>query len=279
MGPAGDAPVYRDAMPPVGDRTRPTADPVAGPGADPAGPGRDRVAELEQQNRRLRARVRRLERRANARERTDLGFLFVMTYGRSGSTLLQGILNALPGYLIRGENHNMLRSLHDFHSRGVANAARQRRGPAHPWYGAQGFPVEESLEEIRALVVRTVLRPGPDTRVTGFKEIRWRGADLPDYVAFLRSVFPGARFVVNTRDLASVSQSRWWAEDEQAPEKLERYEAGILEVAATLGDAAYRVHYDDYVADPEVLRGLFAWLGEPWDAELVRRTMAVRHSY
>ena len=32
--------------------------------------------------------------------------------------------------------------------------------------------------------------------------------------------------------------------------------------ADALGDAAYRVHYDDYVANPEVLRGLFDWLGE-----------------
>ena len=27
-----------------------------------------------------------------------------MTYGRSGSTLVQGLLNSIPGYLIRGEN-------------------------------------------------------------------------------------------------------------------------------------------------------------------------------
>jgi hypothetical protein len=238
-----------------------------------------RVAALEQENHQLRARLRRLQRRPGPPERTDLGFLFVMTYGRSGSTLLQGILNALPGYLVRGENHNMVHSLFDYHRRGLDNAARQRRGPAHPWFGASGYPAEVSLEEIRSLVVRTLLRPRPDTRVTGFKEIRWRGADLPAYVAFLQEVFPGARFVVNTRDLDAVSRSQWWAEDERAPEKLERYEAGILEVAATLGEAAYRVHYDDYVADPEALRGLFAWLGEPWDADLVRSTLAVRHSY
>lgn len=40
------------------------------------------------------------------------GSILVITYGRSGSTLLQGILNSIDGILIRGENHNfLLRSL------------------------------------------------------------------------------------------------------------------------------------------------------------------------
>ena len=45
-----------------------------------------------------------------------------------------------------------------------------------------------------------------------------------------------------------------------------------------LGDAAYRVHYDDYVADPEVLRGLFEWLGEVYDQNKVESVLATPHS-
>ena len=32
------------------------------------------------------------------------GFVFVVTYGRSGSTLLQTVLQSIDGYFIRGEN-------------------------------------------------------------------------------------------------------------------------------------------------------------------------------
>jgi hypothetical protein len=46
-----------------------------------------------------------------------------------------------------------------------------------------------------------------------------------------------------------------------------------------LGRDAYHVHYDDYVADPAVLRGLFEWLGENFDEDRVREVMLVRHSY
>ena len=58
----------------------------------------------------------------------DLGYIFIVTYGRSGSTLLQGILNSIPGYLVRGENRQALRHLYAFHTAAVQERRRQRRG-------------------------------------------------------------------------------------------------------------------------------------------------------
>src|SRR6056297_391020 len=37
--------------------------------------------------------------------------VFVVTYGRSGSTLVQNLLNGLPGACVRGENENLLAPL------------------------------------------------------------------------------------------------------------------------------------------------------------------------
>jgi hypothetical protein len=219
-------------------------------------------------------------RRREERPR-DLSYVFVVTYGRSGSTLLAGILNSIPGYLVRGENRDALHHLYLFHRTLADERARvgqdNGRQRTHPFYGIGDVPLEKSLAGSRALVLDTVLRPKPDTRVTGFKEIRWYHPDLPDYVSWLREVFPGARFLVNTRDHASVLKSGWWAEGDHA-EGLAAVEAGILALADSLGEAAYRVHYDDYVADPAVLRGMFEWLGEPWDEDAVRTVMARKHS-
>jgi len=219
-------------------------------------------------------------RRREERPR-DLSYVFVVTYGRSGSTLLAGILNSIPGYLIRGENRDALHHLYLFHRTLADERARvgqdNGRQRTHPFYGIGDVPLEKSLAGSRALVLDTVLRPKADTRVTGFKEIRWYHPDLPEYVAWLREVFPGARFLVNTRNHASVLKSGWWAEGDHA-EGLAAVEAGILALADSLGEAAYRVHYDDYVADPAVLRGMFEWLGEPWDEDAVRAVMARKHS-
>jgi hypothetical protein len=241
----------------------------------------DEVDRLREENERLRARVRRLRKRAGA---DDLGFLFVMTYGRSGSTLVAGVLNSLPGYLIRGENRDAVHHLFRYHQTLLTESGRapqvKLRMRTNPFFGIGDFPAERSLAAIRGLVLETVLRPKPDTRVVGFKEIRWYHEDLEEYVAWLRDVFPGARFVVNTRNHADVLKSKWWGkgEPERNAEALAGIESRILALAEQLGDAAYRIHYDDYVADPTVLRGLFDWLGEPWDEAAVRAVLAVKHS-
>ena len=226
-----------------------------------------------------------------ARSRRKLSFLFVITYGRSGSTLLQGVLNSIPGYLIRGENRQVLRHVHEFHTRAVQQRRIQRRvqrrrglpeggsTATHPFFGMDNFAVKRSLVGARRLALETLLRPESDTRVTGFKEIRWGADDVGDYVEWLRLVFPGARFVVNTRDLQAVSRSKWWGEVPDAEARLVERERRILEVGESLGDAAFRVHYDDYAGNPSGLAPLFAWLGEEYDEERIRAVMDVRHSY
>jgi hypothetical protein len=214
--------------------------------------------------------------------RPDLEHLFVVTYGRSGSTLLMGVLNTLPGYLIRGENRDALHHLFLFdktmRTESARGPKRKLRQPTHPFFGIAGYPREKAVRQLRRLATDTVLRPQEGTRVTGFKEIRWYHPDLEEYVDWLREVFPGARFLVNTRGHEDVLRSKWWAEGEDKSAHLADLERRILGVADSLGEAAYRVHYDDYVADPTVLRGMFAWLGEEFDEDSVRATMAVRHS-
>ena len=64
---------------------------------------------------------------------TARDYVFVMTYGRSGSTLLMGLLNTIPGYLIRGENDDALRFLFDFHRTCVGRStARLSARPCSP---------------------------------------------------------------------------------------------------------------------------------------------------
>ena len=221
---------------------------------------------------------------AGGRDRSDLSYLFVVTYGRSGSTLLQGVLSATPGVMIRGENGGVLARLFEFHDtlrHHQQRLARTEPLPAsHPWWGVDGYPAATALREIRQLMLDTVLRPARDTRVVGFKEIDWPGEGLAEFLEFVRAVFPGARFVLNTRDLAHVAASKWWAARPDAAAELAAMEHRYVEALDSLGAAtSYRVHYDDYVADPAVLRGLFEWLGEEFDEERVRAVMSVRHSY
>ena len=146
-----------------------------------------------------------------------------------------GILNSIPGWLLRGENRHAMRHLYEFHRSGLAEKARvdpaRASQPTHPWFGIESFPEQVSLEHIRALAEATLLRPEPDTRVTGYKEIRWYDDDLPDFLAFLRQVFPGARFVLNTRNLEDVAASNYWTHKDDPLGQVQRNEAKMLAAA------------------------------------------------
>ncbi len=219
----------------------------------------------------------------SGKARNDLGYLFIVTYGRSGSTLLQGIMNSNPGYLIRGENNSAVYALHRFHK--LAQGGRQehqRPQPLtsrHPFFGIDGYPSELAIKQLRALALDTILRPEPDTRVAGFKEIRWDKPDLDLYIAFLQQVFPGCRFIINTRDHDEVLRSKWWAKRADGPQLLRKREARLLRLTEWLGEDSIHVHYNDYVSAPERLRPVFTWLGEPFDLDAVKQTLAQRHSY
>jgi hypothetical protein len=214
-----------------------------------------------------------------------LSYLFVVTYGRSGSTLVQGLLDSIPGYLIRGENRGVLYRLYQYHQ--ALEAARDEFGrkqsltPRDSWYGIDEYSAGAAITRMRALMLDTLLKPQPDTRVVGFKEIRWFYDDWRRYLDFVREVFPGARFVINTRDHEGVANSKWWGNQpkEDVLSRLAGYEEQLDAMAAVLGDVAFRVHYDDYVADPGSLAGLYEWLGEPFDVAAVTATMAVKHSF
>ncbi len=216
---------------------------------------------------------------------TDLQYLFVVTYGRSGSTLLQGILNSIPGYLIRGENQGTPQALAakfaELNDR--SKEFRRKAGtPTNPWYGMDGYSRESAAALLRQFLVAGLFRPESDTRVTGCKEIRWWGRDLTQTLMTVREILPGARFIFNTRNVEDVLKSKWWVErdPEVGRAQVLDWESRMDAAAAALGDGVtYRVQYDDYLADHGVLEGLFDWLGEPFDRQRIDEVIATPHSF
>jgi hypothetical protein len=216
----------------------------------------------------------------------DLSYVFILACGRTGSTLLQGILNSAPGVMIRGENGGVVEQLFRYH-----RTVLQRRDPMikdrttliptnHPWWGIDGYPEELALREFRHLVLDTLLRPSSDTTMVGFKEVRSSPSDMPEFVDFMSKVFPGARFIHNTRNLEDVAQSGWWPEREADPlAKVTEIDARMREAVASAGDRGFEVSYDDYVKDPTALKDLFSWLDLPFSATRIRGVMSQSHSY
>lgn len=220
--------------------------------------------------------------------RRRLNYLTVVTYGRTGSTAIQSSLNALPGVLIRGENYNALRGLHDYLQAIAETADRHHSGkPAHPWYGSARLSPADVRDDLERHVVEHILRPNKDTRWAGFKEVRYEPGHFPeydlllDYLLFLDKVMPGIRYLFNTRAADDAALSGWWPGNADAPAVIETTNAWLTEAAADLNrilgaDRAAVVAYEDWAADPEVLIEAYARLGLPQDDRAVREALGTR---
>jgi hypothetical protein len=235
----------------------------------------------------LPARLKRLIRRRFLKSLDIVDkyrYVFIITYGRSGSTLLLGILNSIPGYRVNGENYNTLYRLHQAHA-AISEGYRMCVGrpkhklPQSPWYGIHRARPEQFRQELVTSFVTHVLRPGPGDRVLGFKEIRYTKANVPDFpefLDFLRRSFPDCRIVFNHRKLSAVAKSSWWALDKNAAEKLAAADERMLEVPAD--DRHFHFFYDEIDDSLDHLRALFDFLGEEFDETVTREVLATRHS-
>jgi hypothetical protein len=219
---------------------------------------------------------------------SDLKFVTVVTYGRTGSTVLQAALNALPGVLVRGENYSAFRGLNAYVQALAETADRHHAGrPTHPWFGSARLDPALVVADLREHVLTTVLRPKSDTQWIGFKEVRYEPGhfgtydDLLNYLLFLDKLFPGIRYLMNVRDPQSAARSGWWPGNENAEQVLATTRAWLAEADTDLtrmlgvGHSAL-VDYDDWSASPDVLIEALAALGLPRDDDAVRRTVGTR---
>ncbi|MCI2395571.1 sulfotransferase [Aliiroseovarius sediminis] len=212
----------------------------------------------------------------------NFDYVFIITYGRSGSTLLQGILNTIPGADIRGENGNLLFHIYQM-SKGLAAGKRHKkaaRDATHPWYGANDIPQDAYLEEMLTIFKRDIMPSRQEHVMTGFKEIRFQVPyqQLVGYMDFVMEVFPRSAFVFNTRDLDAVIESNRLAKHNVSEDRIRDADVNFRRIFTERSKNSYLIHYDDYVRDPAVLKGLFDFLGAPFDAKSVERTLEQTHS-
>jgi hypothetical protein len=217
-------------------------------------------------------------------------FLLIVTYGRSGSTLLQGILNSIDGFVIRGENQDAYASLLTFYMRLmdslVSNKTMERNWKVYEstnsWWN--DFQPEGLLQRLRD-VAEFHLDMYGEGRVVGFKEINYpkhlkQGRDnLVVYLSFLHRLL-GCRFIYLTRNLKDVSRSEWWASNPQkCVEKLGRFEVFMKDYIKNHrgGQDWFHLRYEDMVRGK--LEKLFDWLGEPFDKEKVDKVLRTPHGY
>lgn len=243
---------------------------------------------------------------APAAARTPGDLLCLLTTGRTGSTLLQRLLNLHERVVVFGEHNAIVGPLGQlwdqiFHSWARDNLARAARlvpdmlasrpvlepdGASIEW--ANAFTEETGREAFRHFLEELLFPPGlrpPGMRYWGFKEIRYG----PPAAEFLAGLFPAGRFIVLLRDPLAIHRSRlatgyWYPRlDAAAAAALMHREfqalCDVWDRLSGRADAAERVRLLDYGAlldDPEaVLAGIAGWTGlEPFDRGRVATVLA-----
>jgi|GEM_PF-337933 len=222
----------------------------------------------------------------------DLRFnsLLIVTYGRSGSTLLQGVINSIDGMLIRGENENFIEGLYDGYRR--LTLAIERRPdlertvqPSHHWYGAAAIDLDLYISNCEKMVKSVLLAEQYDNRnicCYGFKEIRYfQVKDFNAYLEFLEKIFPNICFIFNTRNRSDVLQSAWWKNKRQASvnKLLNDIENNFHRYALSHPKHSFEITYEDVISKSSKLKELFSFLGAPYSESTIECVLSTPHSF
>jgi hypothetical protein len=212
--------------------------------------------------------------------------ILIVAYGRSGSTLLQGILNSINGVLIRGENGNVFACVYS-----MLQTIRHHRAqypelnyPNHPWFGIHALTDDVFFDALRPAARSIILADrvdDPSITTLGFKEIRYEssGEELGDYLDFLVELLPECAVIFNVRDKSDTSESEWWALEDRSSVI---HRLGVLEkrfaAYASARSNCFMIQHDEVVERGSRLRELFAFLGAEYDASAIDAVLAVAHS-
>lgn len=207
-------------------------------------------------------------------------FVFILGVGRSGTTVLQNVLNSVPKVCIRGENGGAIWPLAETYSlvqRSVEGDGRWARDhPGDPWFGLSGVSLSGLAGALRRSFVTEVLQPPLGAQFVGFKEIRFPSRGLVEAVTWVNELFPGARFVLNFREPAAIAKSGWGRDSPRSRTHISRRQRDLARLATFLGDTGFSVQYESFHSTENERKKLFAWLNMDYQADRVDAVLSTR---
>ena len=212
-----------------------------------------------------------------SRSLENLQHLFVLCYGRTGSTVVQRYLNTFSGYSIRGERKGVLNAL----SKAAAQVRREislgkksdiAKGVRSPHYGISEVSFDNFSSALANAFTRECLRPSSDTRVCGFKDVSVAADTLSeiefrDLMTFIFGSFRTPRVVFLTRNHDEVAKSGWWKDlnPDDVQTIVESTNKRFQSICHENPDRTLIIDYSEFKDEPKGLRRLAEWLGERVD--------------
>ncbi len=229
--------------------------------------------------------------------------VFLICQGRSGSTLLQRLLNQVEDCHICGENFGAILDLATFYQKIVqTNQKRQiydqflakiKNSPTltkqfqnnsgkvfeqmnvkPSWYNI--YNSKQIIIDLRKILL-DMYNPHNQYKIWGFKEIRF-GLDESNTdknysyenfeweMDFLRLLFPNSKIIFNTREIEAMSQSGWWQKTFNATKILKQQQDYFLNYHYDQDNSStFHITYEDIVQKSIQLELLFKFLKLDFD--------------
>ncbi|MEP1488884.1 MAG: sulfotransferase [Algibacter sp.] len=212
-------------------------------------------------------------------------YIIICTYGRSGSTLLQGVLNSCKDVLIRGENYNFIYAL--YHSYLRLKATKELQGHRNKkrttaWYGANEIKMKTFTNDLKKVIDNVLIGENKKIKTLGFKEVRFLEVveDLDEYLLFLRTILPNCAIIFNLRAVEQTIYSDWWAKKnpKKTKKKLNYFIEKMKNFHSNYEDT-FIINYEDVIQQNSKLEKLFSFLDISYDAEKVKETLQIKHSF
>ena len=223
------------------------------------------------------------KRERNSEPAGPYRYVFIVTYARSGSTVLQKILGCIDGFYVAGENGGALFGLFQSYQAARAAVVEQGNEPrsdvGDPWRGVDRIDPERYGRALADVFVNEIVQPPPSARVIGFKEVRYFDCldVLDEFLEFMQRQFEPSLIVFNKRNATAVAQSAWWRNYSTAEliAEIERFDRLMTGYVERHPADALIVDYDAYCRDVNSLRALFDRLGEQFDPASVQAVLDV----
>jgi hypothetical protein len=214
----------------------------------------------------------------------QIQYLFIVSSGRTGSTLLLGLLNAHDGFHVKGENFGYF--YHHYKAIEALKLSRSHMDEVaperSPFFGADMTDVT-ALSQAGIAACRALLDAGcPEHAfVRGFKEVRYDMPDLEDYLAFLASAFAPATFIFLLRDTEDIISSGFWRSlpPGAAMAQVEAMQQRFRNFAEKNPEASFVLDYQDLVTPAEKLFAIFSHFGVEADPSRIASVLHLPHSY
>lgn len=196
----------------------------------------------------------------------------VLSYPRTGSTVIQRLINTDKNSICVGEKPMAINALYDFYS--SVESCKFEIPSLFP-----NIPLDDdrnpvfNADKVDLSLLTFMLREVYEDAVLcadGFANVGWKENFISSYhderaadeqIMFIRKLFPDVRFILNIRNPEECSKSKIWSIREGAFEEIEHRRNWILDrfKSGLFGSGAVVTDYDKWSRNGEII------IGQLWD--------------